>query len=150
MKELKDYINLYIGQLIQHTLNDDNDIVISRVTGYYSDGIEVQLVHNGEHKCILPHFKDAKLILRRLESMTDEECNELVWIKSSVYERVALVNANDYGIRFSFQYASSSRRREQVITDFSPEMVRFLLTKGFDLFGLINAGLAIEDKSENP
>jgi hypothetical protein len=129
MKELKDYINLYIGQLIQHTLNDDNDIVISRVTGYYSDGIEVQLVHNGEHKCILPHFKDAKLILRRLDSMTEEEAKEIGW-----WDEGEIHYAKDFNSKWMF----------------SAENMLYLLSKGFDLFDLIDAGLAIEDKPATP
>lgn len=63
-----------------------------------------------------------KPILRPLSSMTEEEGNELEMMGHN-----AVVNKFE-------------------INQFHAARTRYLLSKGFDLFGLIEAGLAIEKK----
>jgi hypothetical protein len=69
----------------------------------------------------------AKPILRPLSSMTEEEARELFKHQygDEKYNRTML--------RFAFQY--------------SPDAFRYLLSKGFDLFSLIENGQALEKQS---
>lgn len=67
-------------------------------------------------------FSDFKLILRPLESITDEESVE--------YQRLQRFNPRE---DWSFAKATA-------------EVTKYLLSKSFDLFGLIQKGLAIESR----
>lgn len=69
-------------------------------------------------------ISDIKPILRQLSSMTEEELNEM---KFNMPGGVDIPN-------------------ERAAFYITPHQVAYLLSKSFDLFGLIDAGLAIEKK----
>lgn len=106
MKELKDYIHLYVGCRVQWTRSDGN-IVKQELT--LSDA------------SWLRERADAKLILRPLESMIEEECNEWNRLNDTLYTMADGAN--------------------QVMQNAAA--VAWVLSKGFDLFGLKEAGLAV-------
>jgi hypothetical protein len=85
---------------------------------------EMAWLHQGRHKYIKP-------ILRSLDDMTEEEareCGNLIYDFSNEPE---LVSKN--GSAFEYHLM--------------PEEFHWLLSRGFDLFGLIDTGLAIEHPS---
>lgn len=83
----------------------------------------------------------VKPILRRLEDMTEDEAIELLGITVPY----ATYHSKDHsGLYWSGAGVSSAH------LSFSygdPRSFHYLLSRGFDLFGLINAGLAIDSKT---
>ena len=142
MKELKDYIHLYIGCRCTYPDTDpEAPWIVATLTGctiaygVETTYLEVQKHAHGEtHGDYLAwksngnHNSDAlnlKLILRPLESMTDDEGDEM-WSKMTG--------------SFEIEIPIIGETAEITI---SPYQVAFLLSKGFDLFGLKEAGLAV-------
>lgn len=111
MKELKDYAHLYLGCKAVLTNEDQEEkkfILNAYNLNYYRD-----------------YLSDIKLILRPLESIAEEEGEEM-WSKMTG----------------SFEIEIPIIGETAKIT-ISPYQVAFLLSKGIDLFGLKEAGLAI-------
>jgi hypothetical protein len=96
----------------------DYDLVIDQVGVWFP----------GEEKENLVNFKpnDLKPMLRKLSSMTREEERE--------------VGGNPV------VSVPTTGKRRKVILPLSPDQTHYLLSSGFDLFGLIDAGLAVEKK----
>jgi hypothetical protein len=159
MKNLKDYLHFHIGSEIQYP-DTDGKLIIARLTGVSrADGVETTYIKrkkkghcmgdylswepNGHHNS---NALNIKPILRPLSNMTEDEAVELVKIRSTTYRWVTAEVVNQHILRFEFEYESSRRRRSTTLRfdELSPEEVRYLLSKGFDLFGLIEAGLAID------
>lgn len=111
MKEIKDYLHLYLGC---EMTDEDNDFKLMEVTEYGFVTSQNEFYQYGSR--VLP-----KPILRSLSDITLEEKRE--WT-SYIKE-----NKTD-----------TAQQR-------SAEEVKWLLSKHFDLFGLTEAGLAI-DKTE--
>lgn len=99
-------LGMYIGRPC--TINESNNEEI------FSHGVFYNW-RNGSYKSITPH-------LRRLESITPQEVNEL-------YE-IELTSLGNYVVK--------------PVCIGSPQYWLYLLSRGFDLFGLIDAGLAKE------
>jgi len=108
MKELKNYIHLYIGSKVQW-VRSDGQIVIQELT--LSDA------------SWLSHRADVKLVLRPLESMTDGEAEEY-----------AQLGDGDF---------NTGRKGHYAVDMMQADMVHWALKKGFDLFDLHAAGLAV-------
>ena len=115
MKELKDYLHLYLGCKVEYgyeetkrigTLVGKDDLVGWQVNTY---------------KVLAPYqyVRDEliKPILRPLSDMTEDEKNNLSW---------------EWKVDYDFKPI------------FRPDQFLFLLSKNFDLFGLIESGLAID------
>jgi len=115
MKELKDYIHLYIGSKVS-TIHP---------ALFNGKAHELTISINNLYE-IIYKYQDSKLILRRLSDMTDEEATE--------YFSVCSLGPGDY-IGGGPQWIPISARS-----------THWLLSKSFDLFGLIDAGLAIDRK----
>ena len=122
MKDLKNYLHLYLGCEVICFLNSENPAV---------KPVKAILCAENHNKhgfislnaALVVH---AKPILRPISDMTEEEAREgEIW---GVWHDVNLMGEDwdTFG--------------------FSPHNFKHLLSKGFDLFGLIEAGLAI-DKS---
>jgi hypothetical protein len=110
MKELKDFIHLYVGCKVQWIRSDGNTAVQELTL---SDA------------AWLRERKDAKLILRPIESLTDVEGEEMYSGMTGSYEiEIPVIG-------------------ETATITISPYQVAFLLSKGFDLFGLHAAGLCV-------
>ena len=119
MKNLKDYAHFYIGQ--------DIDTGTGRVTlvGVHIDKINEtsrMVVLNGNVTHTMD-FDNCNLILRPLESITDEEAHGL----PNQY-----ISAKDFHIWYNHYNGH-----------LKPAEVLALLNMGFDLFGLIEAGIAL-------
>jgi hypothetical protein len=128
IKDIKEVLHLYIGQWC---VADGNRFQLNGV--YTSE--KGTLAFNGEtdpktHSPIGWWVEncDFKIELRKLSSMTEEE--------HEAYE---------------IHYMGLDRQREEDHHSICPaeieaELTRYLLSRGFDLFGLIEEGLAIEKK----
>lgn len=108
MKELKDYLHLYLGSNV--LMSDGKNILpLTGISGSlaisdFIEGAELNLIHTPIHTC--------RPILRPLSDMTTEESYR--WrLKAKSYQ----------------SYAAT---------------VKYYLDRHFDLFGLIEAGLAID------
>lgn len=118
-KELKDYAHFYIGCDV---LQDDNEI--ARLVGIYAE--TCMLIHEATGQFGECDISKIKLILRHLSDLTEEEMIYCVANGQLVYCGQSPEN-------FVIGWGA-----------FRPEITRFLLSKSFDLFGLIKAGLAID------
>ena len=132
MKELKDYLHLYLGcecktpwGILRLTRFDIKDKYKAWFTTGFKENEKI-LYANG---CIGKSFQTSsiKLILRPLSDLNDEE------LKCLRSERKHLRGVHRNDLRFIIN-----------LNTWSPEDIVFLLSKGFDLFGLIEAGLAID------
>lgn len=128
-KNIKDYLHLYLGapcfigdDKIVHFIRMVNEIGLSVCTGTNAKGIQKWF----KSSACLP-------ILRKLSDMTEQEMN---YIGNDL--KAGTWNAPD--IRSNPNMAWS-------IHHLTPEIFRYLLSQGFDLFSLIEAGLAIDKNS---
>jgi hypothetical protein len=154
-KKLSDYIHYYIGCRIQK----DSDAL---------DYPTIEGVHNGhviisEFRYKTPHcdkifirpriwhtIEFVKPILRKLDSLTDDEIKEFIeW--ASLNEKYCDVSfeRGSFGIIVNYSIDAGDQgvhRQSHNITfhAFSPKELVWLLSKGFDLFFLIKNGLAID------
>lgn len=109
---IKDYINLYVGQKAYDTFNDcEVEITNSNINMYGND------------------IDQLKPILRPLSDMTEEEIEYIaIELKAGKWNAPDLKHMPD--IAFTQNHLK-------------PEIFLYLLKQGFDLFGLIESGLAI-------
>lgn len=92
---------------------------------------DVNLWHVTDGDRIIANFENITLHLRRLDSITEDEAREL-------YEM-------EHDKQFSsdtYKSAKAFLQRDDEMNYFRPTTMLYLLGKGFDLFGLIDAGLA--------
>lgn len=131
---IKDYLHLYLGCQVIGTYNDASGSK-GYLTGVTNGGYdcEIQFILedgiNVEEEPQYNEVKDVKPILRPLSDMTEDEV-EFIGIEL----KAGTMNAEF--IRTS-KYCWTLVHTE-------PEVFRFLLSNHFDLFGLIDAGLAID------
>lgn len=116
MKEIKDYLHLYLGSAIADS-SDNNFIVCHSLDASFLDYILSS-----------KRSKDFKPILRPLSDATPEEVKEIE--DSRVFVRATPVH----------QVGNMQ---------WTPETFRLALSKHFDLFGLIESGLAIDKTTLN-
>ena len=121
-KELKDYLHLYLPFEFLFLGFE------YKVTGFKDCGHFYQIWH--EHGFFDVHKTEFKLPLRKLSDMTDEE------LKNLRSERGNLKGVERADMNYIIR-----------LNTWSPEDVRYLLSRHFDLFGLISSGLAIDSKT---
>lgn len=134
-KNIKDYLHLYIGcetdqGLLIGMVNCDNDKEDIQCVCLMKEGGLV----NGS-------IKNIKPILRPLSDMTEEEaleCYESCWQGHQIDD----VNKARH-IRELFSEESDPDYAYGNVTG-NAKVFRWALFKGFDLFGLVEAGLAID------
>lgn len=160
-KELKDFIHLYIGCGIfcPNPHDDESEhLVKGFLTGIHGEyGAEIAII-DGHHTEEEPHyeeFKKVKLILRNLDSMTEEEANQLFDIhysESGVFKWRNCFQVNRHSAEYWINYESSKRDRINVIKfdELKSKDFTWLLSKSFDLFNLIPEGLAIDSATLKP
>lgn len=85
----------------------------------------------------------VKPILRRLEDMTEEEARD--FLKHSI-PGAEYITHNEHAVIWQ----SQGSRADIAFLFGPPAGFHYLLSKGFDLFGLIGAGLAIDIKTTTP
>ncbi|MEO7044702.1 MAG: hypothetical protein ABI091_05295 [Ferruginibacter sp.] len=121
-KELKDYLHLYLNSSISVFIFPDESITDGHLDKYrkdYPNGIYNPLLTFNNYKQFLND--GYKPILRPLSDMTDDEdCERL---------------------NFYYDYDNAKYLDKTII---EAEVTKYLLSKHFDIFGLIEAGLAID------
>lgn len=117
---IKDCLHLYLGCEINYHLYSDGEGYMANLTGTMIDNWES---YN--------QFKPAKLILRPLSDMTEEEGKEVCR-----YTRDAQAF-----VKFNTAIGKEAINATTMV---------YLLSKHFDLFGLIDAGLAIDKTKIKP
>lgn len=151
-KNIKDYLHLYIGcEVMAPCMSWDEEPVakgiLTGIHGEYEAEIQFIIDGNAEESPDYAKFIDVKPILRKLDSMTEEETAEfkklIPWID---FERFLPGNRWRYN-----EHEETSKHETRVVCNTSAGIntlpmvvVPYLLSKGFDLFGLIDAGLAID------
>jgi hypothetical protein len=127
--ELKDYLHLYLGCEC-HRMGevDENDKpTVSTLTGIsYDDTQRIWWAYFENNESGYSVVEDVFPILRPLSDMAEEEKKHLLW-DNDTQEILAHFKNNDAGMT-----------RNEFL---------FLLSKHFDLFGLIDGGLAIDKTS---
>lgn len=120
-KKLEDYLHLYLGAPCLFGIK-----VPEQETHLEEATIDIRVLHN-----VTQLYAEVKPILRPLSSMTEEEFKEFDRIITKDFAKMTIIESvskeGDY-TRFSHTFNSSA----------------YLLSKHFDLFGLIEAGLAID------
>ena len=124
MKEIKDYLPFYLG--CQAKVIFARNEAAPEIGELIEVGKNMAFVETGKHEYYECMPYEVKPILRPLSDMTEEEKTEL---KLNLFQFANLENYNEVLWRF--------------------EQTRFLLSKHFDLFGLIPAGLAIDKTKIN-
>lgn len=125
-KELKDYLHLYLGcELLSISTYE----IVGKLEGIV--GSEAHFKVNGVwYSASLSNYKP---ILRPLSDMTDEEydylaehiLDDIIWSPATIYDFINIL-------------------REKLSISKLAETNYYLLSKHFDLFGLIESGLAID------
>lgn len=135
-KDIKDYLHLYLGCEVQLRHNGtfvpdpyEPTCYLSRITDGRMDSVGVR--YDGSEEIIYPFTADIKPILRPLSDMTEEEARQLCPNGEEPFLKYLSEKDEWYTNRIHFYTAYS-------------ECYRFLLSRGFDLFGLIDSGLAID------
>jgi hypothetical protein len=138
--DIKDYLHLYLG--CQAIIKDD-------------DGADRKFHLNAYN---LNYYRDwisaVKPILRPLDDMTEEEAQPLCQMQINGLQegdRATISQFNMFYKRCEFYIHHSDDPELHVyrflsFKEFNPKQFAYLLSKGFDLFGLIDAGLAIEKR----
>lgn len=132
-KKIEEYLPLYIGQ--QCEVYSCGNQFFGTLTGFYLDRwsgqnedrlptAQLKLEH-GTFYCY--RMDEIRLVLRPLSSMTEEEKSHIEDIHGSV-----------------FGGAFKGHGKGFAMLALEAESTRYLLSKGFDLFKLIEAGLAID------
>jgi hypothetical protein len=147
--EIKDFIHLYLGC----TLDNGNILNAVHVDGSIKTLYRGHLINYWTPE----EAKELKLVLRPLSSMTEEEMKELYRL---VFNRPFIggnITHRDIGKKEERKVLWSGVERLFIYRDgdvgadsdlhhfhvHAPKVVRWQLSKHFDLFGLIDAGLAI-------
>ena len=144
-KELKDYLHLYLGCECKTPIG----ILVFNCVNISDSRNNVWFYCRWSDKknCYLPKqnaeilskqslvgkafkYSEIKPILRKLSDMTDEE------LKNLRSERGNLKGVERADMNYIIR-----------LNTWSPEDVRYLLSRHFDLFGLISSGLAIDSKT---
>lgn len=134
-KNIEDYAHLYIGCTVKSYWGTTSEIVT--LVGV-ADGIliydfwrdETEVAHSWDATLESEH--PDKLLLRPLSSMTEEEAAYIDVEFSFGHEMSNLSNSLKEGSLYQMRVSETF------------EITRYLLSKSFDLFGLIEAGLAID------
>lgn len=129
-KDISEYIHYYIGQQCQTIAPDGIPHSILETINYYWLG---RSKRDGTR--LIP-------ILRKLEDMTEEECWDIEainpsWVPGTSKEYIQ-----------NRLYLTKKRIVDK--RGIQPEVFHYLLSKGFDLFNLIESGAAIDAKTIQP
>lgn len=130
MKKIEDYIHLYIGCDVMVTHNADITPKKAKLIGAYIDEWKngqyhptVQVDFGRPTQRLYYLLSQVKLLLRPLSSMTEEEERHMISTQDDV-------KLDGYP--------------EILLKADSGETFRWMLSKGFDLFDLIESGLALD------
>lgn len=123
MEKIDQYLPLYLGQKVKIT---DGRIVT--LTGVYTKAVPyydcniVQVYHDDQINWL--ESDEVKLILRPISSMTEEEKLELYGMGFTCNNGMQILHPTEWNA-------------------FKPTQFQWLLSKGFDIFGLKEKGLCL-------
>lgn len=156
MKDIKDYLHLHLGCQIWTGTGYVTLIAIQKET---VSTVFRLIVLNGNQIHEIEWNNDCRLALRPLSDMTDAEFKELIMLEwgvnrdiveqkiKTVVKSKEVKHAVKYGTSIPFRAFDESGNHVMTGTisseSLNPEQFQYILSKGFDLFGLIEAGLAI-------
>ncbi len=149
-KDIKDFIHFYLGQLAEITRKDAS--IVDDITPATIANVLAEIV---TAKPVLRPLSDitnaekiviATLVLYRYQKhydrLVDLEIKDdgSVYVKNEQFAVLAMITVEKDGISYSGGLTSTDK---QYFVPNQYEVTRFLLKRGFDLFGLIEDGLAI-------
>jgi hypothetical protein len=155
-KQLKDYLHLYLGC--------EGEFTKKKTYGSAKRSIETLDTSLLDRVASLPSLLSFKPILSPLSSMTEEEALVIgKLITDEMVDKVSRLDVSIEGRRIEIFYDNDSEKIDLKANQVSwiergkdtwhhlpvhnyAEFFTYLLSKHFDLFGLIEAGLAIEKK----
>lgn len=154
-KHIKDYISFYIGQTL--SLHEGLGINLGL---YFPDvwtkGGDVEpnginalfLEGEAKGKGYTMNFNQCKLVLRPLWDMKKEEALEIIQIENSAFIVKEIkffpMEEGENQFTWSEELEPPHSAESWSIMDAMPEQFHYLLSRGFDLFGLIEAGIALD------
>lgn len=155
-KQLKDYIQYHIGCRcftysgygILKEYNQDGHWFVKLDNG----GATVGNINDTHTPCDnkeafpkgYPPKTIIKPILRQLEDITKEEMREIVLMNYMIHNTLQDVAYFENSIMFGTTGFTGGGKIK--LDKLSPKLFHYLLKQGFDLFGLLDAGLAVDEK----
>lgn len=133
MKDIKDYLHLYLGCEF-----------VSKWPGWQAENDPFILCPADLER---GKFEYIKPILRPLSSMTEEETEQYLRLKHNAYSGEYEIKISDAGFWWLFKGISTDQKFKffgEILDESNAEQFQYLLSKSFDLFGLIEDGLAID------
>ncbi len=122
--KIEDYLHLYFGQKFQYLWNGEKS--------------EVTLTYSFLEPEYLKHATEKRLILRPLSDMTKMEQKEYANMAGPASKGENLLPVIPAG-----------RLINHFVNKHDPFIIKWFLSKGFDVFGLLESGLAIDAKTIN-
>jgi len=167
MKDIKVYLHLYIGCEVARK-HDGGEVEYAKLVGICQSESEpdktVSILDVGLDYFHEWYVEETVPILRPLSDMTEEEMVEFVCLQhNSIHTNIDRTEITK--IRWAYENSSnginatwfkrcgtgaSVGSKTFHINQSDPDQFKFLLSKGFDLFGLIDAGLAINKAELKP
>lgn len=139
-KNIRDYLHLYLGCEVVHAVVKEPEKLLG--VAYFPDRNQWCVRTDRNVKGQFGLMQSYKPILRPLSDMTEEEIKEVAWIlhrfkPEDVRGKDSVGNIKVTN-RSPFYYWINVRQH------LNAECCKYLLSKGFDLFELIESGLAID------
>ena len=148
-KELKDYLHLYLGCDCRLD-NKETGKLIGFDSRLHDAELEMVCytiwldkendwsVYNDDK-----NLGRIKPILRPLNNMTEEEIGNFFDLNVDAQVVMGNFNSPFFQVEYIDDYGERTYEH-QYITQLKPEQYRYLISKHFDIFGLIESGLAID------
>lgn len=144
MTNIKEVIHLYLGCEVVIRNFSVRQLTGITLKGFYSKSLKGSMVvyHDG--------FSNCKPILRRLDSM--EKADMKLWIDRCTELGLKPIDISDNELRLAAEMFNKKGFGAMDLSgnpELVPHLIAHLLKQGFDLFGLIDSGQAI-DKNFKP
>jgi hypothetical protein len=135
MKKIEDYLHLYLGCECEFKTVETQKLFSRKLIG-----IDVDYLFQPAYDRN-PVYEYIKPILRPLSDMTEEEAVKV----SIAYWGTEKPRLHEYaGKQLVRNFNNDVYKHHWEYPEKLPEIIRILLSQGFDLFGLIESGLAID------
>lgn len=146
MKDIKDFLPYYLGCDVLVQGEERTGILTGVMNGAYECEVQFRLLHNPHHLEEEPEYvnhDDVKLTLRPLSDMTTEEAISIAKIHGYDIPEDEGVREEVIGIYDCKEGETLTLGAYLPVKKYYDGLLR-LLKNGFDLFGLIESGLAID------
>jgi hypothetical protein len=152
-KKLEDYIQFYIGCNARLDHDEYPDGIICKIEGYaQGKGVWIGVKNEiGATAYDWKPLRSIKPLLRPLKSMTEREILAFLRIEISkgeksyeIKEPVMTDSYIHYHIRIPYVNRGMFLKESHSLTEFTPDEITWLLSKGFDLFKLLDYCMALD------